>query len=69
MTDTERHLDAQAANAAAPIDDAELNQVVGGVAAAVQSVAPDLASQDFSIVKHIDKASPKLYELCATGVH
>ena len=25
--------------------------------------------QDFSVVKHIDKASPKLYELCCTGKH
>jgi type VI secretion system secreted protein Hcp len=24
---------------------------------------------DFSITKHLDKASPKLYELCATGKH
>lgn len=25
--------------------------------------------QDFSIVKHLDKASPKLYELCSSGKH
>src|SRR5450759_161390 len=25
--------------------------------------------QDYSIVKHVDKASPKLYELCCTGKH
>jgi type VI secretion system secreted protein Hcp len=25
--------------------------------------------QDFSVVKHLDKASPKLYELCCTGKH
>jgi type VI secretion system secreted protein Hcp len=25
--------------------------------------------QDFSIVKHIDSASPKLYEACCTGKH
>jgi type VI secretion system secreted protein Hcp len=24
---------------------------------------------DFSLVKHLDKASPKLYELCCTGKH
>jgi len=25
--------------------------------------------QDYVIVKHVDKASPKLYELCSTGKH
>ena len=25
--------------------------------------------QDFSITKHVDKASPKLYELCSSGKH
>jgi type VI secretion system secreted protein Hcp len=25
--------------------------------------------QDYSITKHIDKASPKLYELCSSGKH
>jgi type VI protein secretion system component Hcp len=36
------------------LTDAELDAVVGGA----------VALHDFAFVKHVDKASPKLYELC-----
>ena len=36
------------------LTDADLDAVVGGA----------VAMHDFAIVKHVDKASPKLYELC-----
>ena len=36
------------------LTDAELDAVVGGT----------VTLHDFAFVKHVDKASPKLYELC-----
>jgi type VI protein secretion system component Hcp len=39
------------------LTDAELDAVVGGA----------VALHDFAIVKHVDKASPKLYETLLSG--
>lgn len=59
MTDTEHKspaaTPAPAANAS-PIDDADLDQIVGGDAV---KQAETVTMQDFSMVKHVDKASPK----------
>jgi hypothetical protein len=57
MTDNENHPAAPATNTVAEIDDADLNQVVGGDA----PKTPPVTSHDIPFVKHIDKSSAGLF--------